>query len=171
MIILGLDMSSTCIGYAALYGDTVRRVGHEDLTGDIAVRCALAAGTVARLLDRYTPALVMLESPVARFAKAVIPQARVSGAVLAVLSARAALWAECTPQQAKYALCGDNAATKKEMVDEAAQRLQYPRDDIRVWRGKAYAYAMNGTRALSEDEADALGVALAGRALRVEVVA
>lgn len=166
MLILGLDMSSTCIGHALDTGDAF---GAEELRGTIADKCAAAEARVAWLLDRYAPALVVIESPVGRFAKSVIPQARVSGAVLALLARRRALWVEVAPTAAKLALCDDGAATKAEMVDEAARRLLLPRSDIRPWRGKVYAHAANGTRAFSEDEADAYALALAGRSVRVEV--
>lgn len=164
MIILGLDMSSTAIGYAVLDGERRLAGGAFDLGGDVASRCALAAERVGALLDLHRPALVVLESPVARFAKAVIPQARVSGAVLAVLSARQALWAEVTPAQAKTALCGRGDATKEQMVQAAADRLGYQGDVVTI-RGKVTF--LDVAPLLTEDEADALGVALAGRRVRV----
>lgn len=167
MRILGLDMSSTCIGFAVLDDERCEHLGHQDLSGDIASRAAQAATFVGRLFTQYLPELTVIESPVARFAKAVIPQSRVSGAVLARLHACEALWAEVSPTEAKLALCEDGAATKYEMVAEAARRLDIPRGDIRVWRGKMYAHALNGNRVLSEDEADALGLALAGLRIRV----
>ena len=54
----------------------------------IAERCMQAQQALDRLLDRH-PAIdvIAIESPVARFAKALIPQARVSGALLAVAAA------------------------------------------------------------------------------------
>jgi len=164
MIILGMDMSSTCIGHATADG---QRRGAHTLTGDIAARCASAARHMATLLDAIAPALVVIESPVARFAKAVIPQARVSGAVLAVLSVREALWVEVTPGQAKVALCDDGGATKAEMVEEAARRLGLP-GAAAVLRSKA-VWRNGSAVLLSEDEADAYALALAGLAMRVEV--
>ncbi len=168
--ILGLDMSSTAIGWSLLVGDKVEAFGDVTLEGDIGQRCNAAANEVARLHLRYAPALTVIEAPVARFAKSVIPQARVSGAVLAQLAACRLLWHEATPTAAKLALCGDGAATKREMVIEAAQRLGLPTSDVRTWRGKQYAHAANGRRVLSEDAADAYGLALVGLNVVVEVV-
>lgn len=170
MIILGLDMSSTCIGYAIL-GSSVPAWGHAELTGDIARRCLQARAEVARLLNVWQPALVVIESPVARFAKAVIPQARVSGAVLGLFAERRTLWQEVTPQAGKYALCDDGAATKREMVEAACAHLDVGGAlTLAVKRGKWAAY--DGAHAVvTEDEADAYALALAGRAVRVEVAA
>ena len=164
MVVLGMDMSSTCIGYATADG---ARHGAHTLEGDIAARCASAVCRTQELLDWLRPALVVIESPVARFAKAVIPQARVSGAVLAVLSTRQALWVEVAPTAAKRALCDDGGATKAEMVAEAAQRLGLP-GAAAVLRSKA-VWRHGSAVLLSEDEADAYALALAGLAMRVEV--
>lgn len=164
MRILGLDMSSTCIGSAALDGDQPA-LERCDLKGDIAARCALAAQHVAALLDRHQPALVVIESPVARFAKAVIPQARVSGAVLAELSRREALWAEVTPTQAKQVLAGDGAASKAQMVLAAGQRLGLLGEAVTT-RGKVWLHNGAGYW-LNEDMADAYALALCGAAMRV----
>jgi Holliday junction resolvasome RuvABC endonuclease subunit len=154
VIILGLDMSSTCIGYALL-GGPEPLWGHQALHGaDIGPRCAAAADLVVGLLEQHRPALVVIESPVARFAKAVIPQARVSGAVLAVLAQRRALWAEVTPTRAKQVLCGNGTATKREMTG------------IRTRHGKV-ALTDGNHDVLTEDEADAYALALVGQAMRV----
>ena len=164
MVVLGMDMSSTCIGHATADG---AHHGTHTLEGDIAARCASAVCRTQELLDWLRPALVVIESPVARFAKAVIPQARVSGAVLAVLSTRQALWVEVAPTAAKRALCDDGGATKAEMVEEAARRLGLP-GAAAVLRSKA-VWRHASAVLLSEDEADAYALALAGLAMRVEV--
>lgn len=166
MIILGLDMSSTCIGYATADGE---HRGHVDLKGDIAARCRDGAALVTTLLDTLRPALVVIESPVARFAKAVIPQARVSGAVLAVFADNSTLWTEVTPQAGKMALCGDAGATKQEMVEAGRRALKL--SGITMRRNGKWALWMDGRFHFTEDEADAYGLALAGRAVRVEVAA
>ena len=165
MIILGLDMSSTCIGYALADGADY---GHRDLTGDIAARCSAAAAYIAALLDRHAPALIVIESPVARFAKAVIPQARVSGAVLAVLAQRSALWVEVTPSAAKQVLAGDGAATKDEMIVAAAKRLRIDGDIVTI---KGKRALVDVAPLLTEDEADAYALALCGAAMRIMRVA
>ena len=168
MIILGLDMSSTAIGYAVLSDGAIFDYGHEDLRGDIAARCAQAATRVAELLDEHGPTLVVIESPVARHAKAVIPQARVSGAVLGVLSSRLALWQEVPPGVAKRVLAGCGTASKAQMLEAARCRLELV-GDAYAYRGK-WGLWHGGVCVLSEDEADAIGVALAGAALRVVVM-
>jgi Holliday junction resolvasome RuvABC endonuclease subunit len=145
MIVLGLDMSSSTIGYALADGT---RYGHVTLRGDIAQRCAMAVTEVAALLDRYWPTLVVIESPVARYAKALIPQARVSGAVLAEFGRRKTLWAEVAPSVAKKALTGTGNASKSAMIAAAIERL--------------------GDRRISEHAADAYGLALVGLTIRVE---
>jgi Holliday junction resolvasome RuvABC endonuclease subunit len=105
---------------------------------------------------------------VARYAKAVIPQARVSGAVLVAIHRRKQLWQELTPSVSKRVLAGDGAATKVEMVAAACQRLNLPSGDIRKHRGKVWAHASNGTPLLSEDDADAIALGVAGLAIKVE---
>jgi len=165
MIILGLDMSSTCIGSAALDGAGPPALERRDLTGDIGARCAQAATHVAALLDQHRPALVVIESPVNRFAKALIPQARVSGAVLAVLARRQALWTEVAPARAKQVLAGDGAASKAQMLRAAAERLDLRATRLDVQRGKQVLWHAGGL--LTEDEADAYALALVGQTLRV----
>lgn len=167
MVILGLDMSSTCLGYATIVQARPDVVGHVDLRGDIAARCLAARRAVADLLTQHMPTLVVIESPVAKFAKAVLPQARVSGAVLCLLAEQQALWCEVTPGVAKRALTGDGGASKLQMVEAAAERLGLVGAAV-IWRGKTILRAAGGAQLLTEDEADALGLALAGLAVRVE---
>lgn len=166
MIILGLDMSSTCIGYATADG---QHRGHRELKGDIAARCRDGAGLVVTLLDTLGPALVVIEAPVARFASAVIPQARVSGAVLAVLASRQALWNEVAPKNIKRLLAGSGSADKAMMVAAAAERLGLPGKPAQL---RKKAIWMDGAAVLlTEDEADAYGLALAGAAMKARVAA
>lgn len=148
--ILGLDASSTTIGYVVLEGRTATASGNVLLPeGLISVRCLHAQRVVFALLDRHTPDAVAIESPVVkRFkgkqgqrvdtASAVIPQARVSGAILAVVAARGLVWQEVAPASGKKALAGHGAADKA-MMETFAR-----------------AYGVTG-----EHAADALGVALA----------
>lgn len=151
-VILGLDASSTAIGWVVLDGTTVRDFGEVQLRhSDIAERCRLAwaaLNTILELCERrgLRPDLVALESPVARFAKAVIPQARVSGALMALCALQGLLVVEVTPGQGKRALAQHGDAGKVEMQDCA-----------RAW----------GVR--GEHASDALGCALASVG-RVEVV-
>ena len=166
--ILGLDMSSVIQGYAVICNGVITAHGYHGLSGDIAQRCAHAARNTAALLDLYAPTVVVIESPVGQYAKSVIPQARVSGAVLGVLYHRDALWHEVAPSVAKRVLAGCGNANKAQMVMAAATRLGL-RGHIATKRGKVGLWR-DGACVLSEDEADAIGVALAGAALRVVAV-
>ena len=100
----------------------MRDQGTVKLTGaDIAGRCRQAFAAVGLMIEAHPDIdCVAIESPVARFAKAVIPQARVSGAVLA----RAALFGlhviEISPAAAKRTLSGHGNANKEEMIRAAA---------------------------------------------------
>lgn len=142
-VILGLDASSTTLGWVVLDGTAVRDFGEMQLRhSDIAERCRLAwaaLNTILELCERrgLRPDLVALESPVARYAKAVIPQARVSGALLALCALKSLLVVEVTPGQGKRALCDDGAGSKADMQQAAL------------------SYGVVG-----EHAADALGVAL-----------
>lgn len=146
--ILALDASSTTIGWV-LYAGQVLDHGEHRLQGDdIALRCQTAYEILALLLDRFPQIdCLAIEAPVARFAKAVIPQARVSGALLTLAAQRWKHVIETPPTAAKLALAGKGNASKDTMM------------------ARARAYGVSG-----EHEADALGVALAA-AGKVEVVA
>lgn len=142
-VILGLDASSVMLGWVVLDGSTVRDFGEVQLKhSDIAERCRLAwaaLNTILELCERrgLRPDLVALESPVARYAKAVIPQARVSGALLALCALKSLLVVEVTPGQGKRALTQQGDAGKLAMQDAAL-----------------------GYGVVGEHAADALGVAL-----------
>ena len=147
MKILALDMSSSHIGLCYDGWDfqtlTLR-------SPDIAQRCLQAATQVRALITDADIDMVAVESPVARFASAVIPQARVSGAVLAVLAVAQVAWVEIAPAAAKLALTGKGNAKKPAMI--AAATLATKRN-------------------LDEHQADAYGLWLAARAMKVERVA
>lgn len=138
--ILALDASSTTIGYC-FYDGTVIASGEIRLQSDhIAERCRLAYAQFNGLLQLYPlPDVVAIESPVARYAGAVIPQARVSGALMVAATLVGLMVIEIEPQKAKYALTGKGNAGKPEMQEVA-------------WR----AFGIRG-----EHAADALGIALA----------
>lgn len=145
--ILALDMSSSVIGLC-YDGHTFETY---QMAGDIAARCRQAAAWVKGQLWLFSDIdFVVVESPVARFAKAVIPQARVSGAVLALLSTAGLAWHEVPPMVGKQALTGRGNAKKIDMIIAAQKRRP----------GVAF----------DEHRADALGLWLAGRALSVERV-
>lgn len=137
--ILAIDASSTTLGYVLWQAGAVLAFGEHRLAGaDIACRSRSARDILERLLDRYAGVCVVaIEAPVARYASAVIPQARVSGALLSLVAERVGLlWCEVPPAQAKRALTGHGDASKEEM--QAAARV----------------YGVSG-----EHAADALGVA------------
>jgi Holliday junction resolvasome RuvABC endonuclease subunit len=145
-VILALDASSTTIGWC-LYAAEPHAHGTVLLPArEIAERCMQAQQALDRLLDRH-PAIdvIAIESPVARFAKALIPQARVSGALLAVAAARALPVVEVAPTVAKRILTGRGDADKVAMQAAAATY-----------------------RIIGEHAADALGIALAA-CIRVRV--
>ena len=147
--ILGLDASSTMIGYCLLSGGQVTAHGELKLTGaDIADRCRQAHAALGLLLATHPDVdCVAIEAPVGQFTKAVIPQARVSGALMATARLKGLHVVEVSPAAAKRRLAGHGNATKEEMQRAAA------------------GYGVCG-----EHAADAVGVALAA-AGKVEVVA
>jgi len=146
--ILALDMSSSTIGLC--YDGQQFETFH--LTGDIAARCRQAQALIKGQLWLFADVdLVVIESPVARFAKAVIPQARVSGAVLALLSTSEVAWCEVTPQDGKMALCNKGNASKMDMIEAFRKKTNQP-----VW---------------DEHRADAFGLWLHASKLKVEKVA
>jgi Holliday junction resolvasome RuvABC endonuclease subunit len=173
IIILGLDTSSTCIGYAVLVDGKIERYNHYDLPAkaDIAKRCELARAWTIGALATFQPTLVALESPVGRFTKAIIPQARVSGAILSALSQAQSLYVEVAPTEAKQALARNGAASKIAMLIAAGELIGIVPCYARTVRGKQCLCDSNGTPILTEDEADAIGVALAALAVRVEGMA
>lgn len=149
LTILALDISSTAIGIC--YNGTPE-VTWKLAGNDIAARCANARYLLSWQLE-LTPDvdLVVFEEPVGKFAKSIIPQAHVQGAVLALLSERQLAWAKIAPAAAKKALTGRGNATKDEMMTMA--RLS------------------TGKHIIDEHAADAYGLWLAAKALKIEKVA
>lgn len=144
-VILGLDASSTTIGFCVLDGQTVRDFGEVQFKhSDIAERCRLARAYIAGLL-RVHPDIdaAAMETPVLkRFKKgtnikALIPQCYVQGALRGLLAELGILVCDVAPAEAKKALEGTGDALKQGMGDTAA------------------CYGVRG-----EHAADALGVAL-----------
>jgi len=135
MKILALDMSSTAIGMC-YDGCDFRTLTLR--SPDIAQRCLQAATQVRALITDADIDLVAIESPASRFNKALIPQARVSGAILTAAALKQVPVKEIEPSVAKRALAGKGNA------DKAAMRA------AALVRGVA-----------GEHAADALGIALA----------
>lgn len=171
--ILAFDLSSTAIGWVARDGDRVVGRGVVRLpVADISERCLAARSEINALLDHYAVDAVAIESPVARFAKAVIPQVRISGVVLLSCAERSIVWCEVAPSEAKLLLTGDGAATKREMLEAAAPHFGY---DVKGLHYRCYKeewiaeLGIHGLVVFCEHEADALGVAIRAAAM-VEVV-
>lgn len=146
--ILGLDASSTAIGWVVLEAGQVREHGSTALTGhDINERCRQAHAYVRALVQLHPDVdAVAIESPVGRFIKSVIPQALVSGAIRTAARLDDRHVVDVTPAEAKKALSGAGNVDKGRM-----QRA-------------ALAFGVTG-----EHAADACGVALAA-AKKVQVV-
>ena len=162
--ILGLDISSSAIGWCLLQGIVADHgVIWLDSRSVIGARCVEARDALERLLSRHAVDCIALESPVARFAKAVIPQARVSGALLELAERRGILTVEVTPSAAKFALAEDGAASKVQMLQAAAPFFGYDAGTLsyRCTRGEWAAW-LDGCAVpeYREHEADALGVGL-----------
>src|SRR5262245_4723941 len=137
--ILALDASSTMLGYC-LYDGSVFAFGEIALSGaDIAERCRQAHTQLEALLRTMCAVdVIAIEAPASRFKKALIPQCRVSGALMACAALLGYLVVEVEPARAKRCLTGTGNA------DKALMQL--------------YASDKGVT---GEHAADALGVALA----------
>jgi len=144
--LLALDASSTTIGWVVCAGTAVLNAGTITMTGRIiAGRCHQASCALEELLTQHPEVrMLAIEGPVARFANALIPQVRVSGALMAMAARHDLAVIEIAPTQAKAALTGCGLADKAAM-----QRMA----------------AMTGWVPGTEHEADALGIAWAALAL------
>lgn len=136
--ILGIDCSSVTLGYCVYAGRALAH-GEYTLRGTIEQRCAAAYGALWSLLHDWPQIdAIAIEGPASRFKKSLIPQCRVSGALLALAGQRGLLICEVSPTAAKFALAGMGNVGKETM------------------QSRARAYGVYG-----EHAADALGVALA----------
>lgn len=138
--ILALDASSTTIGWALYESGAIVKSGQITLySRDINDRCKQANWEIGVLIANHGAIdVVAIESPVARFAKAVIPQALVSGAIRVAARFHDRHVVDVTPAEAKQALTGRGNADKALMQTMAG------------------ALGVTG-----EHAADAVGVALA----------
>ena len=168
--ILGLDISSSAIGWCLLQGIVADRgVIRLDKKAPIGVRCVAARDAVAALLDQHAIDCLAIESPVVRFGSC-IPQIRVSGCILELAERRGILTCEVTPTAAKLVLAEDGAATKLDMMMAAAPHFGYRNDALAYVKVRGdWAAIRSGADVFSEHAADALGVALAASKM-VEVV-
>jgi Holliday junction resolvasome RuvABC endonuclease subunit len=171
VIILGIDCSSTCLGWALLDGGACAGWGHYDLTGQIDERCEQAQLHAGALLDRLRPTLVVIEEPPVHLGGTVIVLAHALGAVLVALRQRRALWHKLQPSEGKKALTGSGAAKKPQMVEVAAAQLGLA-GRVATKKSKVVLLDLHDGRVLlTEDEADAYALALAGQGVTVERVA
>jgi Holliday junction resolvasome RuvABC endonuclease subunit len=135
--ILALDISSTHVGMCFYHGAVLDHA-EWTLSGDIAERCRLAYNRFYSLLERYPQVdCLAIEGPASRFKKSLIPQCRVSGAILTLAGQRNIPLIEVSPAAAKLALAGRGNVGKDTMM------------------ARARAYGVIG-----EHASDALGVAL-----------
>jgi Holliday junction resolvasome RuvABC endonuclease subunit len=129
---LALDISSDYIGicYDGTELETIR-LKHPA----IANRCDMAGRMIASYILLYCDIdLVVIESPVARYANAVIAQSRVAGAVLAILAQYNLAYIEVSPTSAKKALTGSGKATKQQMMDcVPGSRDDHQADAYALW--------------------------------------
>lgn len=144
--ILALDISSTAVGLVFYHGAVLDHAEWA-LKGDIAERCKLAYNRFYVALERYAQIdCLAVEGPASRFKKSLIPQCRVSGAILALAGQRGLPFVEVSPTAAKFALAGIGNCSKDTM------------------QSRASAYGVVG-----EHASDALGVCLASLK-RIQVV-
>lgn len=149
-VILGIDASSTNLGWVILDGPTVRDYGELQLRhSDIAERCRLAYAGIGLVLANHPDVdAVAIESPVLRRFKdkrgkfqvttsAIIPQCYVQGAIRCLLSQKQIPICDVAPAEAKKALTQYGGAKKQGMGSAAL------------------GYGVSG-----EHASDALGVAL-----------
>ena len=132
--ILGIDASSTMIGWCILQDGRAIKHGEIKLpAANIAARCEAAQRELILLLDACPIDALAIESPVARFASAVIPQARVSGALLAMCHLRDVAWLEIEPAKAKRAATGKGNASKDEVQAAAAEYAVFGEHAADAW--------------------------------------
>jgi Holliday junction resolvasome RuvABC endonuclease subunit len=170
-LILALDISSAAIGWclrnSAVVSHGVVRLDPKQCIG---ARCVKARNEISSLLFWRHPDALAIESPVARFAKAIIPQCRVSGCVLEAAARLGVLACEITPTAAKSALVGDGGASKQQMLEAAAAHFGYEDRALAYVKQRGdWCAVLDGAVVLWEHEADALGIAICAMKM-VEVV-
>lgn len=144
LTILALDISSSKIGRN--YNGNPMSTLTLDPKAPIGERCGAAYRMIASMLKDLSVDLLAIESPVGRYAGAVIPQARVSGAILAVADRYRIAYVEITCTDVKKVLTGSGKAGKPQMIAAAHDRTG---------------------RVLDEHQADAYGLWMAARRLKI----
>jgi hypothetical protein len=162
---IALDASSVALGWVLMNEGKPRFGGTYKLTGSIGKKCLGAYTGVLGLLDTWPGTLyVAIESPASRFKGALIPQARVSGAIFMAAEERGVRVIEVAPTAAKKAATGKGTSDKVAVMKAVAPLLMdpeaLPQVEYREVGGKWRAY-LDGEVLFDEDEADACGVGLA----------
>lgn len=175
---IALDVSSVTIGWVSAEDGQRRFSGTYDLgTTDepIQMRCWRAYQFVRGLILSWKGTeYVAIESPGGRFQKGVIPQVRVSGAVMTAAQELGVNVVEVSATEGKKALTGTGKADKRAMLIAAAPKLGYAPSSLYYQQGKRFkkpansgdwrAWSYEGKVVFDEHEADAVGLALAAAA-------
>lgn len=153
------------MGWVLLLDGKPQRAGTFTLKGSIGKRCLSAYDNTLYLLRTVWPdtELLKIESPVGRFVKALIPQVRVSGAIILACEQEGVEWVEVTPSAAKKALSMSGKASKEEMLRAAASKLGYDPDKLTYVAQKKdrWVALLDGEEVYNEHIADAVGIGLA----------
>jgi crossover junction endodeoxyribonuclease RuvC len=152
--VLGLDPGSPTTGWGCvvLEGSRCRLLAsgciEPPATSPLAERLAELAAALIALLERWQPAVAVLEEPFhGANARSLIVLAQARGALLATLAARRVTIAEYTPAEVKSAVTGNGRADKVQVARMVGMLLP-------------------GCGPLATDAADALAVALCYAARR-----
>ena len=176
--ILGLDLSSTAMGWCYLHPERApiaRSITLGTSKDDIADRCLKAQQEIALLIAACGDIdCVAIEDFVWMSPTGTIPQACVRGAVYAELRTHGLSYCVVAPSAAKRALTQSGAADKRTMLWAAASHLGHDPLFLEIeCRRGLWAAWMNDLRIYDEHAADALGVALslaASGRVQLEVV-
>lgn len=123
-MILAIDPSSHKLGFAIFdSGGGLMASGLKILKGDIFNRTREAFCWLKELLAVYAVKIIVVEGLVGKYPGAVIPQARVTGALIAAAPPTIA-FEEIPPSRVKKLLLKGNA-TKEEIAEVAARRYRF----------------------------------------------
>ncbi len=154
LCVLGLDPGSRTTGWGcvAVEGSRSRLLAcgciEPPESAPLPQRLALLAAELQTLLDRFAPAVAVLEEPFHGVnSRSLIVLAQARGALLATLAARAIVIEEFSPAEVKSAVTGNGRAGK----DQVARMV---------------GMLLPGATGLRPDAADALAVALCFAARR-----
>lgn len=169
--ILGIDTSSKRLGWCVWEDGKVLDHGMVMLRRDgepLSKACRIARATVATVIlsgGHHDVDAVAFEGAASRHAASLIAQSEVRGSVRGLVASLDILDLDVTPQAVKKALGCPGNATKKAVIESAAQYLIPDQQAVVVclrgehWMMRPQAGGLE--RLYSEDEADALGVCMA----------